>query len=308
MNASTHDITDHYENELRVFKIVMLDSGRTALTQKEYMLDIRKFLKSMYPKAIRDIGKIDIMAHLSEVRSHGSGDGTRNRKLSSLRAFFGALKEYDMVQSNPAQDVKKSRTVKNSIPVFLEENELEAFISLIDGRYSYRNMAICLLMGYAGLRVGEIQSLTIDQFQPSVGLRVLGKGRKWRVIPLPEALVTLLQKYIEHERMQPSSSKEQAIFISQFKRKISVRMIQLIAEKTFQLLKEEHPHLKNKKLSCHKLRHSFATNQIRSGTDIRTLQVMLGHESIETTQIYTHVSNKQVQEAMGRVTIPMITP
>jgi len=141
--------------------------------------------------------------------------------------------------------------------------------------------------------------MNIQDLHQDGSIHILGKGRKWRVIPLPAELHHILIRTLE-ERRTPNQRKEQAFFISQFGRRLSIRMIQTIADQTFEKLKAELPELMNTRLSSHKLRHSFATMQIRSGTDIRTLQELLGHASIETTQIYTHIDNKQMKMAMDK--------
>ena len=178
---------------------------------------------------------------------------------------------------------------------------MSVFLESIEGKYQIRNVAMFLLMSYAGLRVSELHRLNISDFNRSSDiLQVFGKGRKWRVIPLPSNLVKVLNKALE-ERIEPSHSNERAFFVSQFGRRISIRTIQVIAEKYFEELKRKYSELQGKSISSHKLRHTFATMQVIAGTDIRTLQELLGHASIQTTQIYTHVDDKQKQDAMNRV-------
>lgn len=299
MFTSTYEITDHYAEELELFSIWMKNKGMTISSQRAYLSDVRSFLRLAYPKALTSIGKIDMMRFLSEQRERGAGDEARNRKLSAIRAFYKALNEMEVVQVNPAQAVAKSKQEKNRIPTYLEENQLTQFFGQVEGKYQQRNFAILLLMAYAGLRVGEIHRMNVQDLQQDGSVHILGKGRKWRVIPLPNELHDMLRVVMEERRM-PNQKKEQALFISQFGRRLSIRMIQKIADQTFAKLKEREPELANMRLSSHKLRHSFATMHIRSGTDIRTLQELLGHASIETTQIYTHIDNRQLKMAMDK--------
>lgn len=299
-----HLVQDTYEKELDLFMISMKTSGMTASTQQAYRDDVQSFLATVHPKKVEMIARPDILKHIAEMMQRGVGDRARNRSLAAIRAFYRALIDMQLLDRNPASEVKKSKEEKNRIPVYLEESELEQYIHETDGKYYHRNLAILMLMGYAGLRVGEVHRLNVEDIHMNGHLNVLGKGRKWRVIPLQEELLEVVKQVME-QRISPKSNKEKALFVSQFGRRLSRRMIQHIANRTFDKMKQNAPEMAIRKFSSHKLRHSFGTNQIRNGTDLRTLQELLGHKSIETTQIYTHVSNKQLIEAMGRVKIPV---
>ncbi|TXK75945.1 tyrosine-type recombinase/integrase [Paenibacillus sp. N3.4] len=278
----------------------MKDQGFTKRTQQAYLGDVRLFLSTL-EKSLLTIEAIDIMRFLTRMRQRGAGDAARNRYLSSIRTFYTAMIELNFLQVNPSLNVKKSKVEKNSIPTYLNEQLLTVFLQSIEGKYQIRNVAMFLLMSYAGLRVSELNRLNIGDYNRSASiLQVFGKGRKWRVIPLPLEIMNVLNKALS-ERIETRSSTEQPFFVSQFGRRISVRMIQTIAEKHFGELKKSYTELQGKSISSHKLRHTFATMQVLAGTDIRTLQELLGHASIQTTQIYTHVGDKQKQEAMNRV-------
>ncbi|NHN34459.1 tyrosine-type recombinase/integrase [Paenibacillus sp. S3N08] len=278
----------------------MKDQGFTPQTQKAYLGDVRLFLAAI-TKTIHELEAIDVVRFLTKMRQGGAGDSTRNRYLSSIRTFFGALIEHKYAVNNPALHLKKSKVEKNSLPSYLDEDLLTAFLESIEGKYQLRNVAMFLLMSYAGLRVSELHQLNMSDFNRTTQLlQVYGKGRKWRSVPLPASIAEVLGAAL-NERIDPRKTTEQAFFVSQFGRRISTRMIQKIAESHFIELKKHYQELQGKALSSHKLRHTFATMQVIAGTDIRTLQELLGHASIQTTQIYTHVGDKQKQEAMNRV-------
>ncbi|MCM3748901.1 tyrosine-type recombinase/integrase [Paenibacillus pasadenensis] len=302
MSATYHELQETYGEELELFGIWMKNQGMTGSTEKAYLADARQFLAMLYPADLDKTGKLDIMRYLSRSREAGAGDEARNRKLSSLRAFYKSLNEMDRLNGNPAALTPKSRQQKNRIPVYLEEDQLLQLFQHVDGKHRERNLSILLLMAYAGLRVGEIHRLNIHDLKQDGTLSVLGKGRKWRYLPLPSSLAGLLRCMMEESPLAMRQGKEQPMFISQLGRRLSIRMIQTIADATLRRLQGELPELSMKKLSSHKLRHSFATMQIRSGTDIRTLQELLGHTSIETTQIYTHIDNHQMKTAMEQMT------
>lgn len=300
MRKRQHEITDCYGTEIELFSIWMKNKGMTKSTHQAYISDLCDFLQTVHPTDSKNIAKMDIMRYLAVCREKGAGDEARNRKLSSLRSFFKAMIEMEHLEGNPAALIAKSKQEKNRIPVYLEEDELEALLHTIKGKYYIRNVALVLLMAYAGLRVGEVHRMNVQDFRQDGSIHILGKGRKWRVIPLPDALQSVLNEALA-DRKESRQAKEQPFFVSQFGRRLSIRMIQTVADNTIKLLKETMPALTDKRLSSHKLRHSFATMQIRSGTDIRTLQELLGHASIETTQIYTHIDNKQLRNAMNNI-------
>jgi len=302
MNMS---IIEDNERYVHTFHIWMEDAGYTNSTQKAYLHTINQFLEQMDKLAI-NVTKLDIMSYLTEARKNGCSDTTRNRKLFAIRSFYKGLKDMEVVKENPAAEVKLSKTERNHLPVYLEEKSLKTFLQQVSGAYSSRNIAIFLLMAYAGLRVGEVHRLNVSDFFASRNsLHVSGKGRKWRAVPLPEALSDMLQQVLG-ERRDPNRSVETALFISQKGYRLSIRQIQTIAQQTFEKLQAEDESLRDLKLSCHKLRHSFATLLLKQGTDIRVVKELMGHESIETTMIYTHVSDNQKEAAMQAIRLPKI--
>ncbi|SFJ54337.1 Phage integrase, N-terminal SAM-like domain [Paenibacillus sp. UNC496MF] len=295
-------IDEQNEEVLETFVIWLKDRGYTKETQNGYLHDVRLFLRSFPDKPVSTIRKIDVMGHLTKIRNSGSGERARNRALSAIRLFFKIMIEFEFAKSNPAIDVPKSKVEKNKVPVYIEKNDLGGLLELVNSRYFMRDLTILALMSYSGLRVGEIHRLNIADYHEQSGqLAILGKGRKWRYIPLPTDIVLLLKSCLA-KRLNPRRSQENAFFISRFGRRLSKRAIQYVAEKAFGEFKKAYPQYKDTHLSSHKLRHSFATNLLATGhVDLRTLQELLGHEDISTTQIYTHVSDKAKKDAMAAI-------
>lgn len=298
-----HYIEEVYSEPIQAFTIWMKQSGYTEATRKEYMREIYDYLFSLEELPVQQAGKLNIVSFLVSKQS-SAGDKTRNRTLSALRSFYASLIDFELATRNPALEVKKSKTEKNKMPVYLEEQDLKKLLTYIDGRYRNRNLAIFLLMGYCGLRVGEVHRLNLSHFKKEKGtLEVLGKGRKWNEVPLPELVVEYLVK-VGEERIQPYSAKEEAFFVSQKGRRLSIRQIQKITTEVFEAFKQDHPQMTDMKLSCHKLRHSFATMLLNHNVDIRIVKELLGHASIETTMIYTHINDEQKRSAMTTIEVP----
>lgn len=295
--------SEDYEEALDAFLIWMKDAGYTPYTQKSYLTDVRQFLASLNGKKLDSVKKLHVISFLTSVRERGVSDATRNRKHASVTCFFKALIELELYNTNPAAGIKKSKTEKNREPVYLDESDLQRFLSAVDGKYKGRNLAVFLLMSYMGLRVGEVHTLNLSDYNVErQSLRVFGKGRKWRNVPIPEDVVPFLDLALE-ERLDPWRSKEEAMFISQKGRRLSIRGIQQIAADTFERFQSEVPATQRRPYSSHKLRHSFATMLLRKGADLRTVQELLGHSSIQTTTVYTHITSREKEEAMSKLQI-----
>lgn len=298
------DLEELYADQIRAFSIWMKQNGYTTATQREYMREALSYLASLDGHSVEEAKKMDVIHYLVSKQSSAS-DRTRNRTLSAIRAFYVALVDFEMALINPAKEIKKSKTEKNKKPIFLLEADLIEALNYVNGRYRNRNIAIFLLMGYCGLRVGEVHRFNIKSFNKSKGtIEVFGKGRKWNEIPVPELLIDYLCQVLD-ERIDPYRKNEEAFFVSQKGRRLSVRQIQKIASHTFEAFQQDNPHLADMNLSCHKLRHSFATMLLKNGVDIRIVKELLGHASIETTMIYTHIDNEQKKSAMATVQIPI---
>ncbi|QUL52375.1 tyrosine-type recombinase/integrase [Paenibacillus tritici] len=298
-----NELESFYEEELDAFLIWMKDAGYTAYTQKSYLADVREFLSSLKGRELATVKKLHVVSYLTSVRERGVSDATRNRKHASVNCLFKALSELELLTINPAAGIKKSKTEKNREPVYLDEQDLQRFLSAVDGKYRSRNLAVFLLMSYMGLRVGEVHTLNLSDYNVDRrSLRVFGKGRKWRNIPVPEDIAPYLDQALK-DRLAPWRSKEEAMFISQKGRRLSIRGIQGIAADTFSRFQSEVPSSQQRAYSSHKLRHSFATMLLRKGADLRTVQELLGHSSIQTTTVYTHITSREKEEAMSRLQI-----
>lgn len=301
------DVKDFYEEPLDAFLIWMKDAGYTFYTQKSYMSDVYEFLESLNGKSLDHVKKLHIMSYLSSVRERGVSDSTRNRKHAAVNCFFKALIDLELAAQNPASGVKKSKTESNKAPSYLNEQELIRFFEAVQGKYRTRNIAVFLLMAYMGLRIGEVHALNISDYNAQHHtLSVFGKGRKWRSLPVPESVSQILEQAIS-QRLEPWRAKEDALFTSQKGRRLSIRCIQQIASETFDRFQADVPVQQRLSYSSHKLRHSFATMLLRKGADLRTVQELLGHSSIQTTTIYTHVSSREKEEAIARLDIQLPT-
>ncbi|MCA1066070.1 tyrosine-type recombinase/integrase (plasmid) [Rossellomorea sp. AcN35-11] len=307
-----------YNDELLVFETHMDNKDYSQHTIKNYLSHVSSFLefinrinKVSEPVPLQDVRKLEINLYLNYLKNKlGNGPGTRNYKLMAVRAFYKCLIEYEVVSSNPVEGIERAKEERNSLPSYLEKSELGVFFSQIakvsKKMYVKRNKVILGLMTYCGLRVEEVHSLNKSSINHGQkGLSVKGKGNKTRYIPLPKDLYQVINDYIENHREYPMKGHEDALFLSRFGKRLSKRRIQRITENIRKALNEqtEHEQLKDRNISSHKLRHTFATMLLQQGYDIRTVQELLGHSNLNTTQRYTHVTDAAKQKVMDEMNI-----
>lgn len=231
---------------------------------------------------------------------HNNKATTRSRKVSSLRIFFNYLCQKKYLDINPTQNLETPKIGKR-LPKYLtleDSRKLLDAASNEDNRNYERNYAITTLFLNCGMRLSELVGINIKDIAfDECQMNVTGKGNKERTIYLNKACIKAIDEYLAvRPKKNLDSDAEKALFLSERKKRISRRMVQEII---YSELKQAG--LDTTKYSVHKLRHTAATLMYQYGqVDIRALQELLGHESISTTEIYTHVSNNQVRDAVER--------
>ncbi len=316
------DLNPEYVNSFLDYSAVVLNKSPNSV--KEYNYDLNMFLKYMkihlkitketdFSKInIRDfdiqtLKKIttnDINSFLSYLAlNQGSRPATRARKISTIRIFFAYLYDQKLIDDNPTLGIKTPKQEKR-MPKYLSLDDSKKLLSVTadeNDENKERDYAIITLFLNCGLRLSELVGINISNIDFSeYKLTVIGKGNKERTIYLNEACIRAIQDYLSVRPKEgvkvDSKGSNKALFLSKRKERISNRMVQYIVER--ELMKAG---LDTSKYSTHKLRHTAATLMYQYGhVDIRALQELLGHESIATTEIYTHVSNEQVRDAVER--------
>ncbi|KIL45434.1 tyrosine-type recombinase/integrase [Jeotgalibacillus soli] len=301
---------NHFQKEFEAFEMYMEDVGYADTTIRHYRYDVLMFFRFIYNRKIdiNEVTKLDILAFFRSLKMAGAKGqvkegqaSSRNRRLMSLRLFFKALTKYELMNHNPALDVDAARQSKERLPLFLNEHELAGLIqSVSEDQFTARNRLVIKLMAFAGLRVLEVHRLdSMDIDREQGGLTIYGKGGKTRYVPLKSSL---FQELLEFEKNNQAIQRQaKAFFVSTRGQRLSIRMIQQITKNALEQLKKDPAfhYLEGKKLSAHKLRHTFGTSLVQKGADIRIVQELLGHENINTTQIYTHVTSEQKRKAIA---------
>lgn len=309
-----------YLNSFLDYSVTILNKSPNSI--KEYNYDLVMFLKfiklrfkltnetdfsaiTIFDIPISEIRKIkldDIHAFLSYLTTeHHSKAATRARKVSTIRIFFKYLSQKaGLIDANPAQNLETPKQEKR-MPKYLSLDESKKLLAITaneeDNRNAKRDYAIITIFLNCGIRLSELVGINIKNIDFSENkLTVIGKGNKERTIYLNKACVNAINDYISNSRPREGikyDSKD-ALFLSERKERISNRTVQSVVKKELQ-----KAGLDINKYSVHKLRHTAATLMYQyGGVDIRALQELLGHESISTTEIYTHVENSQVRNAI----------
>ena len=293
--------------------------NKSPNTIKEYNYDLNRFLKylmyhlrltteknlddidihSMTLETMNKVTLDDIDAYLFYLtNTFDSKPATRARKAASIRVFFKYLAQKGMISQNPAMNLESPKLGKR-MPKYLSLDDSKKLLEVANNtndRNNERDFAIITLFLNCGIRLSELVGINIKDIVFSEDkLNVIGKGNKERTIYLNKACVNAINSYLAvRPKTGIKSGSEDALFLSERLERISRRTVQYIVKQ--ELLKAG---LDANKYSVHKLRHTAATLMYQYGNvDIRALQELLGHESISTTQIYTHVNNEQVRHAV----------
>ena len=299
---------------LRDFLIYLTTiTGKSPRTRKEYEYDLVLFLRfikamehdldpeNLHTIDISDV-TIDSIKELTledlylfmeycEVQ-RGNSAASRARKVATLKAFFKYLKgKRRLIDENIAEHLETPKIGKRQ-PVYLNFEEAQHFIGAVNQQhYSTRDYCMMIFFLNLGIRVTELCSLNLDSIHDRK-LTVIGKGNKERQVYLNDACMIALENYML-ERTTYKGDGSQPLFVSQkgtrFARQTIAKIVKQINAKT------DTP---KEKLTPHKLRHTSATMMYKAGADIRSLQAILGHSSVATTQIYTHIEDEQIQEVL----------
>ncbi len=311
-----------YLNSFLDYMITIQNKSKN--TVKEYNYDLATFLKFIKLQfnlteetnlenivyndvtldTIKKIKLDDIHSFLAYLTEHyKSQAATRSRKVSSLRVFFNYLCLKNIIEINPTQNLETPKLDKR-LPKYLtleQSKKLLEVSSNEDNRNNERDHAITTLFLNCGMRLSELIGINIKDINfEDCQMNVIGKGNKERAIYLNKACIKALNEYLAVRPKtgikKDSLDSDKALFLSERRQRISRRTVQEIIYKELKLAG-----IDPKKYSVHKLRHTAATLMYQyGGVDIRALQELLGHESVATTEIYTHVSNEQVRNAVER--------
>jgi integrase/recombinase XerC len=274
-------------------------------THKNYMVDLSQFfsfLDRSYAEIARDeisgISKVDanvVRQYLASMVK-GKSPSSMARKLASLRTFFNYCLRQELVSGNPAKEVATPKVPKK-IPKFLTVDEVFALLDSPENTEALgsRDKAIMELLYGSGVRVGELVLLDIEDIDLLEGtVKVMGKGRKERIVPIGGKATAALDSYLKLRNALAQNLNDQALFINRRGGRLTARSVERMLNKYIGRCGLQ------KKVTPHILRHTFATHLLGSGADMRGIQELLGHASLSTTQKYTHVGIENLMKTYDK--------
>ncbi|MFD1171931.1 tyrosine recombinase XerC [Oceanobacillus picturae] len=283
----------NFDEAIKAFtSYLQIEKNASPYTVKYYQNDLEIFFAFLQGEGITDLGDVDqkvVRIYLTMLYNKQLSRRSVSRKISTLRSFYKYLERENVLFSNPFVHISLPRT-ESPVPGFLYKQELEKLFEINDLNEptGQRNQALIELLYATGMRVSECQGLRLQDIDFSIGtIFVRGKGRKERYIPFGRFAEIALETYITEGRpalLKKAEQQNEAVFLNARGNPITARGIRLILNKMVEkaaLTVHVHPH---------KLRHTFATHLLNEGADLRSVQELLGHENLSSTQIYTHVT------------------
>ena len=258
-------------------------------TINSYRIDLIEFYE--INNNLLNVSEDDVFRYLKYLYDRDLNRNSISRKLSSIRTFYNYLVNNDLVKVNYFSDISNPKKNKN-LPHYLKDDEINKLFSIPDASTALgqRNLLIIEMLYATGVRVSELVNIKlkdIDIYNDSIKIR--GKGNKERIVFFGSFCKSALEIYLDEDRKELDKKGSIYLFLNKFGNKLSDRMIRNILDDLILkagVEKHVHPHM---------IRHTFATDMLNSGADLMTVKELLGHESINTTSIYTHVSNEQIR-------------
>lgn len=281
----------HIEKFIRYLEIEKNYSGHTILN---YKLDLNDFARFIGQTEIEKIDYLSLRKYLAALKQRNLCPRSIGRRISALRSFFKFLTREGYLKSNPILAVSSPKLDKH-LPSFMTEEEV---VKLIESAFAkegkdergLRDRAILETFYSTGMRISELVSLNAQDFDFIGGIvKVMGKGKKERIVPIGEVAITFLRNYLKVRKKE-----SEAVFLNKNGKRITTRGVRGIVDKYINRAGIKPG------VSPHTLRHSFATHLLNRGADLRTVQELLGHANLSTTQIYTHLTTEKLKSVYDK--------
>lgn len=276
----------------KFLRYLEIEKNASKHTLLNYSIDLRSLKDFLKDEPIEKIDHITLRRYLAFLKENNLSKTSIARKVAAIRSFFRFLCREGFLKTNPASSLSTPKREKY-LPKFLDENEVVKLIESPQGDSisAFRDKAILETLYSTGIRVSELVGLNVEHIDQIGGvIKVYGKGKKERIVPIGERALRAIREYVNKQRYR-DSGQGKALFLNKSGDRITDRSIRRVIEKYIRKtsLKE--------KISPHTLRHSFATHLLDRGADLRSVQELLGHANLSTTQIYTHITTERLKSA-----------
>lgn len=273
------------------------EKNASSHTITAYKKDLEDYFAYLEQKKIDEVraDHLVVRRYMTELRDQGISKNSMARKMSSLRSYYRFLIRENVLEDSPLALVSSPKETKK-LPKFVHYEDIRRMLELPDRTAAgLRDRAMMEILYGGGLRVSELVGLELNQLLfPIRSIKVMGKGKKERLVPLGDYALNALKDYLENGRpllVRPENEEEQGVFLNQRNgHAITDRAVRNILNKYVMQMSG------TLKVSPHMLRHSYATHMLENGADIRIIQELLGHERLSTTQIYTHITKSHMME------------
>ena len=273
----------------KFIRYLEIEKNYSMHTRLNYRLDLEDFKEFLGEKPIESVDYLALRKYLALLKEKNFKSRTVGRHLSSLRSFFRFLVREGFLKTNPILTISSPKQEKH-LPAFLTEDEVKALINSVclkDDSYAFalRDKAILETFYSTGMRISELVGVSIDDIDFIGGVvKVKGKGKKERIVPIGEYALSAIRAYMDARKKEST-----ALFLNKNGTRITDRGVRNIVVKYLRLTGTRNG------VSAHTLRHSFATHLLNHGADLRSVQELLGHANLSTTQIYTHLTTERLK-------------
>ncbi len=277
----------------KFMRYLEIEKNYSKYTILNYHLDLESFKKFLGDSALEKVDYLFLRKYLAILKEKNLKNRTVSRQLSTLRSFFKFLIREGYLKNNPITSLSSPKQEK-PLPLFLTEEEVIKLIGSVklDDEKGFRDKAVIETFYSTGIRVSELVGLNIEDID-FIGavIKVLGKGRKERIAPIGDIALAAIRDYLKKRKKEQEAG---ALFLNKSGRRITDSGIRKIIDKFIRMASLKRG------ISPHTLRHSFATHLLNRGADLRSVQELLGHVNLSTTQIYTHLSTERLKKVYDK--------
>jgi tyrosine recombinase XerC len=275
---------------------LQIEKNYSDHTVTNYKIDLKEFSGSIKDKPIEQVTHVDVRLFLSKLKEKNFSKRSVARKMACLRSFFKFLYREGHIKANPAASLSTPK-IDKKLPLFMNASDVVRLLESPDASddMGLRDRAILEALYSTGIRVSELVGLNKEDVDFISGvIKVRGKGKKERLVPIGDKALRAIKAYFEKIKVTEINERK-PVFLNKSQRRVSDRAVRRIVHKYI------HKTSLNESISPHTLRHSFATHMLDRGADLRSVQELLGHANLSTTQIYTHVTTERLKSIYDKV-------